>query len=77
MEKTRYFVIKNKAGELMTLARILTNDSELWGEYFSDDGKWIEDHVMTNFLIDPLMGDEIEKEEAEELINKWGYNIKL
>lgn len=75
MEIIRFFVIKDKKNNLMTLARIIENDTELWGEYLNDDGKWIEDHVMTNFLIDPLMGDEISEEEAQEIISKWGNEI--
>jgi hypothetical protein len=74
MEIIRYFVIRNQEGIVTTLARVLENDTRLWGECLSA-GQWVKNHVATNFLIDPLMGDEITYREAQEIARQMGYEI--
>jgi hypothetical protein len=66
-ESVRYFVRRDPDGTVSHLVRIReVPDAGLWGEYFRD-GEWHESAAVMDYLVDPLLGDRINEEEATVL----------
>lgn len=71
MRRARYFVVREKDGSVSILARIRWDDEGITGEYV-EDGHWIEDRSMTDFMIDPSIGEEVSSEVATEIAIAFG-----
>jgi hypothetical protein len=73
-DTTRYFIQKANDGSILAFARIRRDESGLWGEYLEEEG-WVESPAATDFLIDPLYGEEISESEAAEIARQLGAKL--
>ena len=75
MRTERYFVERNNDGVIRVLDRVVTTDTELWGEYLRD-GVWVKDRSVTDLVVGADFADEITVAEAREIAEHMGGHLE-
>ena len=73
-KSTRYYVARDDNGKVMTLARIVETDTELWGEFLRD-GRWMENATVLDLRADPTYGEEISEAAAARIAADFGGSL--
>ena len=70
--RTRYWLRRFRDGRIAALVRVRDEPGKgLWAEYFRT-GEWFRDPSAISYLMDPLLGDEISREEAQAAVCELG-----
>ncbi len=75
IRRIRYFAITDEHDEVTGMGRIIQDETGLWSQLL-EDGEWVENAATYQCLHDPLFGQEISKDQAIALAEKFGGSLE-
>jgi hypothetical protein len=71
-DSVRYYALTDENDRVSQLARIVERDGGLYGELLNK-GVWVECRVVLECLFHTDLGEQVTREEAEQLATQFGF----